>query len=159
MATTFSRRVLDYRDWPAVIADVERLGRDGYSKVGRWDLSQTCDHLADWLTFPLDGFPPTPAPIRLMLWTLGKLVGRKALRKTLATRSMPGGAPTIPVTVHQSGGNAAEAVERLRTAISRFQAHSGKFYPSPIFGHLDRETISQLQLIHCAHHLSFLAPS
>jgi Protein of unknown function (DUF1569) len=158
LATTKSRRALDFREWPAVIADVERLHRDGYEKAGGWDLARTCGHLADWMTYQLDGFPKSPLPIRVLIWTMGRLVGRRALRKALTARSMQAGAPTIPQSVPPPGGDEAEAVDRLRATIERFRTHAGPFHPSPFFGELDRETYNQLHQIHCAHHLSFLIP-
>lgn len=159
LATNASRRALEFRDWPAVLVDLDTLHRDGYQKVGRWDLSQACAHLADWMAYTIDGFPKPPLPMRLLLETIKRLAGPTMLRRALATRSMPSGAPTTPETVHAPGGDEDEAVNRLCATIARFQAHPGPFHPSPIFGGLDRETWARLQLIHCAHHLSFLIPA
>jgi hypothetical protein len=158
MQTVPARRQLDFHDFDAVIRDVESLAAVGYERCGRWELAQVCRHLAEWLRFPLDGYPKPPAPIRLMLWTLRKTIGKRELRKILESRQMPGGGPTLPETVPSSGGNEAEAVEDLRRIIARFRAHDGPFYPSPLFGQLGAEDCTQLQLIHCAHHLSHLVP-
>ena len=68
---------------------------------------------------------------------------------------MPSGRPTLPETIPQLGADAAEAVERFRQVVARFQAHEGPFYPSPVFGAMERETLTQLQLVHCSHHLGF----
>jgi hypothetical protein len=51
-----------------------------------------------------------------------------------------------------------EAVKKLVATVDRFKRHQGPFHASPLFGVLDRETLEKLQLIHCAHHLSFLVP-
>ena len=40
------RRHLDFHDFDAVTADVENLHKRGYTKLGNWDLSQVCNHLA-----------------------------------------------------------------------------------------------------------------
>jgi hypothetical protein len=114
MQTVPARRQLDFHDFDAVIRDVESLAAGGYERCGRWDLAQVCRHLAEWLRFPLDGYPKPPAPIRLMLWTLRKTIGKRELRKILESRQMPGGGPTLPETVPSSGGIEAEAVEDLR---------------------------------------------
>jgi hypothetical protein len=152
------RRRLDFQDFDAVIRDAEALAAGGYDRAGQWDLAQVCGHLAEWLRFPLDGFPSPPLPIRLMLWALRNTVGRRKLRTILESRAMKSGAPTLPGTVPAPGGDEAAAVERLRQAVARFRAHAGPFHPSPLFGDMDRETATQLQLIHCAHHLSVLIP-
>jgi len=157
--TTTARRKLDFETWSDVVEDVERLHRDGCRKLGRWDLSQVCDHLADWMEFPLDGFPTPPLPMRPVFWAVRHLAGRSMLRKTLAKRSMPAGVPTLPATAHPPGGDEAQAVDRLKATIGRFRAHAGPFRPSLVFGDADRETWNRAQMIHCAHHLSFLIPT
>jgi hypothetical protein len=153
-----SRRALNFVDLDEVVADAAMLHRGGYEKVGTWDLAQIAGHLAEWLRFPLEGFPEAPLPTRLMLGAMRRTVGRRALRAILASRSMPGGRPTLRETIPAPGGDEARAIERLREAVARFQAHEGPYHPSPLFGELDRVQATQLQLIHCAHHLSFLVP-
>jgi hypothetical protein len=152
------RRRLDFCDFDAVVRDAESLAAGGYDRVGSWDLAQVCRHLAEWMRFPLDGFPRPALPARLMLWLMRYTVGRRMLRRLLATRSMPSGWRTLRETVSAPGGDEAGAVERLRQVVARFQAHAGRFHPSPLFGGLEREAWTQIQLIHCAHHLSFLIP-
>jgi hypothetical protein len=156
---TTARRKLVFEDWSDVTGDVEKLHRDGYRKAGRWDLAQACNHLADWMEFPLDGFPTPPLAMRPVLWAVKTFAGRSMLRKTLETRSMPAGVPTLPATAHSQGGDEARAVDRLKATIARFQAHTGPFHPSPVFGEADREIWNRVQRIHCAHHLSFLIPT
>ena len=158
MGTKPARRELDFGDLDAVDSDLKSLQARGYLQVGRWDLAQVCGHLGEWMRFPLDGFPKPPIPVRLMLWSMRLTVGRRLLRKTLQARSMPSGGHTLPETVPPPGGDEPAAVERFRQVLRRFRAHDGRFHPSPLFGEMDRETLTQLQLIHCAHHLSFLVP-
>jgi len=150
------RRELEFNDLDAVIRDVEALDAAGYHQVGNWDLAQVCGHLADWMQYPMDGYPRVPLPIRVMLWAMRMTVGRRELRKMLAAGSMASGRPTLQSTVPPSGSDQAAAVDRLRCIAVRFQTHRGDFVPSPLFGDVDRETMMRLQLIHCAHHLSFL---
>jgi hypothetical protein len=72
--------------------------------------------------------------------------------------SMPENVPTIPDTVPPAGGDEGKAVERLCAVVERFRDYDGALHPSPVFGPTDREMLTRLQLIHCAHHLSFLVP-
>jgi hypothetical protein len=153
-----ARRELDFRDFDALVRDIESLSADGYESRGKWDLAQVCRHLAEWMRFPLDGYPRPPLPIRLMLWTMRKTIGKRELKKILESRRMPGGGPTLPETVPAAGGDDAAAVKELLQVIARFRAHEGPFHPSPLFGELGAEDCTQLQLIHCSHHLSFLVP-
>lgn len=153
-----TRRSLHFNGLDDVVREVESLRASGYDRAGNWDLAQTCSHLAEWMRFPLDGFPRPPAPVRAMLWVMKNTFGRRQLRKVLATSSMPAGGPTMPETVATAGGDETVAAERLRQTVARFKAHTGPLHASPLFGELDRETATRLQLVHCAHHLSFLVP-
>jgi hypothetical protein len=152
------RRTLDFRTWDDLVRDVETLHEHGYQRVGNWSLAQICGHLADWMSFPLDGSPPMAFPMRLVLWALRHTIGVRERRRRLATRSMPSGWKTLPSTVHPPSDDEAAAVERLRHVVARFKTHTAPLHPSPLYGDMNREEWTQLQLIHAAHHLSFLIP-
>lgn len=149
---------MEFRDPDAVVRNAEALAAGSYDRARRWDLAQVCGHLAEWMRFPLDGFPRPPLPIRLMLGAMRKTIGRRELKKLLESWAMPGGEPTLRESVPAPNGDDAAAVERLRQVVARFRTHPSPFHPSPLFGTLDRESWTQLQWIHCAHHLSFLIP-
>jgi hypothetical protein len=152
------RRPLRFNDLDEVVRDAEGLLAKGYDKAGNWDLAQVCGHLAEWLRFPVERFPKAPAPIRAVFWVLRKTVGRKKLLTYISTGSFPAGKPTMPESVPPPGGDPAAAVARLRAAAERFKAHTGPVHPSPLFGQLTKDEGLKLNLIHCAHHLSFLTP-
>jgi hypothetical protein len=147
------RRKLDFHNFDEVVADAERLLQTGYDKAGNWDLSQVCYHLTEWLRFTMDGFPPVPWFVHMVRWTIGGTIKRKVLR----SRSMPAGGPTLKVTISPPGDPAA-AVERLRQTVERFKQYTGELHPSRMFGRMNRDEWENLNLIHCAHHLSFLIP-
>ena len=153
-----ARRSLRLDDFDAVLRDVETLRSAGYDRAGNWDLAQCCGHLAEWMRFPVEGFPPPPAPIRLVLWVMKKTIAPSRLRQALESNSMAAGVPTLRETVPPPAGDEAAAEETLRKAVARFEAHAGPYRPSPMFGAVDRDTAKRLQLVHCAHHLSFLIP-
>ncbi len=158
MPTTLTRRDLQFTNLDQIPAEAERLRAGGYDRAGAWDLSQCCGHLSDWLTYPIDGNPPLPAPVRLAMAVVRTTIGPRMLRRILETGTLPAGKPTLPSTVPISGGDAAAAVARLRRAVERFRAHRGPLHPSPLFGTMDHATASRLQLLHAALHLSFLIP-
>lgn len=159
MANSGNRRTLTWTDLDQVVEDVEKLCVTGYHAVGQWNLAQCCGHIADWMTFPLDGFPRPPWIIRVFLSTLKWTIGKRQLRKILSTRSMPQGNPTMPETVYPTGTDATEEVERLKRAVQRLQESQGPYQPSPLFGDMSRQDLLDLQVIHAAHHLSFLVPA
>jgi hypothetical protein len=151
------RRKLTFTSLDEVVVDAEKLLGNGYEKAGNWELAQVCLHLADWLRFPIDGFPKPPLPIGMMLWALRKTIGKKMYRKYMV-EGMPAGKPTMPQTVHRTGLDPTIAVGKLREAVEQFKGFDGTLHPSPLFGSLTKDEATRLQLAHCAHHLSFLVP-
>jgi len=141
-----------------VAAEVERLHRSGYQKAGNWNLSQVCEHLSDWMTFPMGGFPKMPLAVKLLLGAMRTLRGKAMLKKFIEDQSMSSGQPTAPESIHPETGDAQASVERLLATIRRLEEHRGTIHPSPLFGALSRQELIALQMAHCNHHLNFLVP-
>ena len=156
---SIARRTLRFDTLAEAVRDAETLLAKGYDKTGNWSLGQVCGHLANWMTYPIDGFPKVPLVIRPLLWMMKVMVGRRKLKTYLADRSFPAGAPTLPQSVPPATAEDAEGVAKLKAAADRFTAHTGPIIPSPLFGAMTKETAEQLQRVHCAHHLSFLVPA
>jgi hypothetical protein len=152
------RKDLRFNNLQEVLDDLDGLVLNGYVATKNWDLSQTCEHLADWMTFPIDGFPKSPMVISLIVGLLRVTRGRALLQKMISEQRMAYNQPTIPQTVHKPTQDFHPSVERLRKAIHRLRDHHGYIHPSPLFGPLTQEELVSLQLAHCAHHLSLLTP-
>ena len=140
-----------------VVRDAEGLLATGYDKAANWDLAQVCSHLAEWLRFPVEGFPKLPLFLRPVFWLFRNTIGQ-AKRLKYTAEGMPSGKPTMPQTVAPPGGDAAAAVAKLKETVERFKAHAGPIHPSPLFGPMTKDEALRLQLKHCEHHLSFLVP-
>lgn len=151
-------RPLSFASFDEIRQDLERLQREGYTQAGEWNLGQTAAHLADWVLFPLEGYPSVPWFFRPMLCVARHSFGPRKLRETLRTESMPDRLPTLPQTVHPPGENEGDAVDRLRSALTRLEQHTGPIAPSPMFGEVDHATTCHMHRIHCAHHLRLLIP-
>jgi len=145
-------RILEFKDRDEVVAELDRLQRIGCTPRGKWDLFQTCDHLAYFVEGSLDGHPYK------VPWLFKVLFGRLVLRRILKTGKMKPGAPTPQKPLPAAGGDASAAVARLTQALDRLFAHEGELHASPFFGYLTPEEWRRLHMIHCAHHLSFLEP-
>lgn len=155
----FTRRALRFDSIEEVSGEAESLLRHGYTRGGNWRLSQVALHLRDWLRYPIHGYPKTPLLLRPILWTIRVTMGGRSLRKIIENGRMQQGGPTLPQTVHDAvAGDESGAVNELGQAVNEWKNHRGPIHPSPIFGAWDYETATKLQLIHCAHHLSFLIP-
>jgi Protein of unknown function (DUF1569) len=154
-----ARVPLSFSSLDEVQQRLDLLSQNGYDKAGNWNLAQVCEHLRDWMLYMIDGYPKAPLPISWMLWAIRVSVGRAMLAKILSTGNMSSGRPTLQQTVHAvEEFDDANAVRRLKEVIGRFQSHRGPYCPSPLFGQFNAEDGLRLQLIHCAHHLSFLVP-
>jgi hypothetical protein len=146
------QRQLDFRNFDEVLAELDRLHQGGYQKLGQWDLAQNCDHLTYFIESSLDG-----ASYRVP-WLFKVLFGRLVLRRILKKRRMKANVPTPQKPLPPPGVDESAAVARLKRAIERLRAHQGELHDSPFFGHLTPEEWRELHLIHCAHHLGYLAP-
>jgi Protein of unknown function (DUF1569) len=142
-----------------VVQRLDLLLEKGYDRSGNWNLAQVCEHLRDWFSYLIDGYPRAPWPIRCVQAGVRATIGRAMLRKILRTGAMASGGPTLKETVHSAQEfEDATSVHRLKEMIARFRSHSGAYCMSPLFGKFSAEEGLSLQLIHCAHHLSFLIP-
>jgi len=156
-ATKPERRKLSFASFDDVVHDAENLLARGYDKAGNWDLAQVCGHLAEWMRFPLDGFPKMPLLLRPMFWVVRVTIGKKIRAKIMA-KGFSVGSGTMPQTVPTPGGDALGAVAKLKEIAERWKTFAGPIHPSPLFGTMDKEEALKLQLKHCEHHLSFLIP-
>jgi len=158
MSGTPQRRPLVFNDLDEIVPDAENLLARGYEKAGNWDLAQVCGHVAEWLRFPVEGFPKAPAPIRAMLWVMRKTIGRKKFLGYITERTFPAGKPTMPQSVPPPGGDPREAIEKMRRSVNGLKEYTGTIVPSPLFGAMTKDEAVRMQLVHAAHHLSFLIP-
>ncbi len=152
------KRSLAFANFEEMMAEVHLLLEGGYRSNGNWSLAQACIHIADWMRFPIDGFPKPPLPMRMLFWVMKMTVGPGMKRKILA-EGFTGGMPTAPETVPEPDSlTDSEAVELLQQTVDRLAAHDGDFLPSPLFGSMDEETLTKVSLLHAAHHLGYLEP-
>ena len=146
------RRPLDFQDLEQVLLDVRHLSADGYDRLGTWTLGQVCDHLAIFFRGSLEGFT------QKVPWLIRVLLGRMLFRHIIRRRGMGEGIKVPRSFLPGDAGDDAASAEQLVELIERFRTHAGEYEPSPLFGRLSRDEWTQLHLIHCSHHLSFLIP-
>lgn len=153
---TPEKRPLHFETLDDILTEVRSLHETGYTCKGNWNLAQICSHLSDWMRFPLDGYPVSPLPIRIMLWMMRTMAGSKMQQKIL-TEGFKAGTPTMPETIPEPDAQSDQAaLDQLQKTIDRIKHHQGEFQPSPLFGNWDRETMEKINLRHAEHHLGFL---
>jgi hypothetical protein len=153
-----AKRLVKYANFEQLDADVEMLLTKGYRSNGNWNLAQTLTHVANWMSYPLDGFPKPPIFIRPIFWLMKVTVGARMKRQILA-EGFKGGMPTAPQSVPEPSEHSdQEAFELLKQTIDRVRNHQGDLLPSPLFGPMDKETLLTVTLLHAEHHLGYLEP-
>ena len=152
-ARTPGRRTVRYDTPAAVLADVDRLRRGGYRKVGQWSLPQVCHHLASVMTSNLQPPPTDAPPTAEQLATKAKFFGM-----VLAPGGMAEGIP-VPPSAQPPADCPDAAIDALAAA---FDALAAFPHPTQMVGRYGPVSIDegrQIHLAHCAHHLSFLEPT
>jgi len=154
VAKTAGRRELRFANWDEVIADAEKLLQGGYKKLGKWSLGQVTFHLAEWLSYVMDGYPMKKLP-----WALRATLGKWMLKKVLKTRSYGERGMTAKQSIGPETLDDSQGLQKLKEVVERWKNFQGECKPSPLFGQLGREKFNELHLIHAEHHLSFLVGS
>lgn len=153
------KRKLKFNHFDEMLADARLLYENGYSRRGNWTLGQATGHVALWMTYPLDGFPVAPIPVRMIMWLMKVTVGQSLKRKIFAEGFKPG-MMTAPVSVPDAEKVSDQAgIEQLEEAIRRVTEHQGELNPSPLFGPMDKETLIKVSLLHAEHHFGYLEPN
>lgn len=152
------KRQLKFDNLDEMMAEVRSLNENGYVSNGNWTLGQTCGHIANWMMYPLDGFPVPPLPIRMIFWVMKKTVVPGMKRKILA-EGFKGGMMTAPESVpKQDKMSDQQGVDQLKAAVDRVNNHQGEFHASPLFGEMDKPMHIKVTLLHAEHHLGYLEP-
>jgi hypothetical protein len=146
------RRQLDFHDFDSVAADIDRLHKNGYTKVGQWELCQACDHLSNVMRMSMEGFP-FKAP-----WYIHLLAPLLVKGRMFKTRRMREGFQAPSAVMPSGGGDEKTSVNKCKDLLKRVRDYPGEFEPNPFFGKLTADEWRQHHLIHSAHHLSFLIP-
>ena len=147
------RRLLKHMTWEQVLGEVDQLHRGGYECVGKWDLSQVCDHLSIPLMEVLEGKFGFKVP-----WIV-KLLGPTVIkRQVLKTRVIREGIRGPQRFVNVVRREESVAVNDFHATVGRFKGYRGPFPRHPVFGNMTPEQWQDIQIVHACHHLGFLLP-
>lgn len=146
------RRTLEFQSLDEVMPEVERLMR-GHRTVGAWPLSEICKHLAGTIRLAVDAPATTQHDPSLRF-------PQEKIDEVFNTGRLPQDLPRPTTTTSMLPPlSENEAAELLRSAIAYYQASPGPVVGHRFLGPLSKEQWNRLQLIHCAHHLSFAIPT
>lgn len=153
------RRQLRFNNTAELRADLERLEQAHRAgtlrKAGNWSPGTIFGHLAAFIEFAYDGYPPElqnpPWHIRLLL---------KFMKKKFLHGSLPVGVKIPRIeggTVGTQERTFEEGLTKLRAALARLDA-APPDKPNPIFGPMSHQEWLAMHCRHAELHLSFLHP-
>ncbi len=147
-----ARPELRFSSFDQMLADVDRLRSTPYERSGQWDLPQILDHLTKAMSMP---FKPGATS---MPWPVGA-VARLMIHRMVAKNQYPSMKfPAPPVLRPAADVDLQTASAGFSEAIARVEAVQGETVQFPPFGSMPLSDFRGLQLLHGAHHLSFLRP-
>jgi hypothetical protein len=156
---TTDRRTLRFTSLDDLRADLDHLEDAFYDgcvrPAGNWTPAQVLNHLAAFINFAYDGYPPQLPPPGLIMRLFARLLGTKILDK-----GFPPGIRMPGIAAGTFGADDSpfeDALTRLRHAIDRLEA-SAPTIPNPVLGFLSHHDWIRLHLRHAELHLSFLHP-
>jgi hypothetical protein len=152
------RELAPFESLQAAADDARRLLEGGYDRAGNWSLGQCCGHLANWLNYQIDGYPPLPLFLKPIFFIVRNTNASRLLRKVNQSGRMPVGSATAPSSIPSATITDADGFTQYDRTVTRWLNHSGEFLPPPLFGQQSRPTWLRLHCVHAAHHLSFLVP-
>ena len=155
--TAASRRTLRFNSLSDLEAEVERIvaaDRLGLAHAtGNWSIGQIFNHLACWINYGYQGFPPgahAPWFVRFILRLTKAKILRDGMKPGVRIPRAPDG------TFGTDAASIDEGADKLRAAISRLKNREPVKFHSPAFGPMSDDDRIQLQLRHAELHLSYV---
>lgn len=141
----------DIRRDLAAIESAHHAGK--LSAIGNWTPGQNFCHLASFINYAYDGYPPA---MKQPPWILRLIL--KPMKNKFLYKAMPAGVkiPGVPTgTVGADESSFDDGLARLRAALDRLDQNAPTV-PNAIFGPMTHDEWKNLQMRHCELHLSFL---
>lgn len=152
-------RTLKFSSIDDVLAEMDRIiaadARGTLRRTGNWTAGQVFGHLAAWVNFGYEGFPPKANPPFFIKWILRRKKA-KFLREGMPRGvKIPGAKEGTFATEPMS---TEEGANRLRAALTRLKNREPAKFHSPAFGEMPDEERMALQLRHAECHMGYLHP-
>lgn len=149
--STPARPELKFDTIDAMLADAEHLRSAGYEQAGRWTLGMVLDHLTKAMSGPFGGGRNLPWPL--------SAAGRSLMHGMVRRGRYPAMKFPAPASFRPDPGvDPAAASEAFRSVCERAKALPGDTVVCPPLGRVPTTDYLGVQLLHGAHHLSYLRP-
>jgi hypothetical protein len=145
-----ARPDLKYHSLDEVLADVDRLRSGPVEQAGQWNLAMTLDHMAKAMSaHDNPKVKPMPWPVR---WIVRAGVHRMVRRGRYPSIKFPAPKRALP----DPNVSLESACAKFRVVVEGLRTMQGPIVANTPFGDLSLDEFQKLQLLHAAHHLSFL---
>lgn len=151
------RRNLRFGSIDEALVEIDRIvaaERAGTLRAtGNWGAGQIFNHIATWLNFTWDGFPPSVNPpwvIRAILRMMRNRYIHKPTHAGVKIPGLPGG------TLGFEPIGTEEGARNLKAALLRLKYGEPAKFQSPAFGPMTEDERREFQLRHCELHMGFL---
>lgn len=158
-STSPDRRTLRFGSAQEVLAEADRIAaaeRGGtLRRTGNWTAGQTFGHLATWIDFAYDGYPPDLRPP----WLL-KVIFKLFLKKRFMRGPLPSGVKIRGIkggTLGTEPLSLEDGLVRLRRSWDRLAATPPP-KPNILLGPMTHEEWQQMHRRHAELHMGFLHP-
>lgn len=153
------RRALRFNSIDELMRELDRIiaaeNTGTLRRTGNWTTGQIFGHLAAWINYGYEGFPPGAHPPFFVRWIV------KFLKNKIIHGGMRPGM-RIPRTKDGTFGTEVlstdEGASRLRAALMRLKDREPVKFHSPALGPLSDDDRIAVQLRHAELHLSYLHP-
>jgi len=151
------RRNLRFHTIDEALAEIDRIVAAEQAgelrATGNWSAGQVFNHIATWLNFTWDGFPPSVNPpwfVCAILRLMRKRYIHKPTGAGVKIPGLPGGTLGFePISTEEGARN-------LRAALLRLKSGEPAKFHSPAFGPMTEAERTEFQLRHCELHMGFL---
>jgi hypothetical protein len=155
-----TRRTLAFNSFDDVRTELTALEKahaaGALNTSGNWTPGQILSHLAAFMTYPYDGYPPElsspPWFIKLIL---------KAKKNTYLYKALPAGVKIPGIKGGTTGADDVsfeQALPRLLAAMARMEK-APPAIDNPVFGPMTHDQWKSVNIRHCELHLAFFRVS
>jgi hypothetical protein len=120
----------------------------GAKSTGKWPLSSVLEHLAQSIEMSMEGFPEPKSA--LFQSTVGAAAFAVFQWRGKMSHGLDEPIPGAPVLTNQTDWK--PAANRLRAAITKFEAHNATLKPHFAYGSLTKTEFAQAHVFHIANH-------
>jgi hypothetical protein len=153
------RRSLRFATIDDLLLDIDRIvaaaQKGTLRHSGNWTAGQAFAHLAAWINYAYEGYPPGAHPPWFIRWIL------KRKKREYLNQGMPAGV-RIPRAENGTFGtepaSLTDGADRLQSALLRLKNREPARFDSPAFGQMPHDERVAFNLRHAELHLSFQHP-